>query len=99
MMIVGWIVCGLLLIAYFSFVIWGLICGMDVLTQVNARLPREKQFPLIGNHRTWELWRQYKILYPDGRLHRQSVQFSIVGFLCLLAAFFTFHWFHLSIHR
>jgi hypothetical protein len=97
MTIIGWIICSLLLIGYFSFVIWALVLEMDILTQVNSRLSHDKQFPLVGNHRTWELWREYKILFPGGRLHSQSTRLWVAGFLCFLGAILTFYWFHLSV--
>jgi len=83
---IGWITFIVLLLGYFTFVIWGLVLDMDILTQVNARLPQDKQFPWIGSHRRFELRRQYKILFPEGKLHSQSTRLWLAGFLCLFAA-------------
>jgi hypothetical protein len=95
MTIFAWIVCVLLLIGYFSFLIWALVLESDTLTQVNSRLPRDKQFPLMAFW-IFELWREYQILYPEGRLRRQSTLLWSASFFCFFAAIFTFYWFHLS---
>jgi hypothetical protein len=78
MITLGWIVFVALLIGYFTCVIWAVVLDMDILTEVNARLPQDKQFPLIGRSRTWELWKQYKSSF---RKAHYSV--GVAGFLPL----------------
>jgi hypothetical protein len=44
---IGWAISVILLIGYLTLVIWSVVVGTDILTQVNSRLPQDKQFPLL----------------------------------------------------
>jgi hypothetical protein len=44
---IGWAVSVILLIGYLTIVIWSVVVSMGILTQVNSRLPQDKQFPLL----------------------------------------------------
>jgi len=96
---IGWTLFVVLSLGYVTFILWAVVLEMDILTAVNSPLPQDKQFPLIGNHRQFELRRQYRILFPDGRLHVQSTGLFITGFAFLLGAILTFYWFHLSVRH
>jgi hypothetical protein len=96
---IGWTLFVALSFGYLTFTLWAVVLEADILSAVNSRLPQDKQFPLIGNHRTFELWRQYKILFPDGRLHTQSTRLFIGGAVSLFGAILTFYWFHLSVRH
>lgn len=97
MIILGWIIFVALLIGYFTCIIWAVVLDMDVLEEVNLRLPQNKQLPLIAGFRAWELWRQYGILFPQGRLLSRSRWLWAAGFFCLFGAIASFYWFHLSV--
>jgi hypothetical protein len=99
MIILGWIIFVSFLIGYFSCLLWAITLDMDVLTEVNARLPQDKQFPLIGTFRNWELGRQYKVFFPQGRLLSRSRRLFAVAFFCLFGAMATICLFHLSLRR
>ncbi len=99
MIVLGWIVLVALLIGYFTCVICAVVLDMDILAAVNSRLPNDKQFPHIGRVRAWELWGQYKILFPEGTLLSRSRWLFVAAFLCLFSAIASFSWFHLSFHK
>ncbi len=75
------------------------ICGMlmsfanfEILDRVNEKLPKEEQFALLGWHfsRSLGLWREYKRLYPEGRLLskiRLLTALSVAGFLIVVWGF------------
>jgi len=42
-----WAVSVILLIGYLALVIWFVVVSTDILTQVNSRLPQDRQFPLL----------------------------------------------------
>jgi len=97
MILLGWFIFVSLLIGYFTFIVWAVVLDMDILTQVNSLLPQGKQFPLIGRFRSWELWRQYRLLFPQGKLLIRSRWLLAAGFACLFGAIAAFSWFHLSV--
>jgi hypothetical protein len=98
MIVLGWILFVALVIGYLTCAIWAVALDMDILTEVNSHFPQDQQFPLIG-FSSWELWKQYKILFPQGTLLVRSRWLFGAGFFCLLSAIATFCWFHLSIRR
>jgi hypothetical protein len=99
MITLGWVIFVTLLIGYFTCIIWAVVLNMDILTEVNSRLPQDKQFPLIGRSRMHELYAQYKILFPQGKLLGRSRWLSAAAFLCLFGAIATLYAFHLSIRK
>jgi hypothetical protein len=44
---IGWAVSVILMIGYLTVVIWSVVLSMGILTQVNSRLPQDKQFPFL----------------------------------------------------
>jgi hypothetical protein len=49
------------------FGLWNALLEMEVLDLVNTKLPPERHYPLIwGNHRYFELRREYKKMFPSG---------------------------------
>jgi hypothetical protein len=99
MIVLRWVVFVVLLTAYFACTIWAVVLDMDILTEVNSLLPQNKQFPLIGSYRTWELWKQYKLLFPSGKLLNRSRWLFAAAFVCLFGAIASFSWFHLSVRK
>jgi hypothetical protein len=83
MMVLSWVVFAVLLIGQFAGIIWAVVFDMDKLTVANSRLPQDTQFPLIGRSPTWELWNQYKILFPEGTLLCRSRWCFAAACLCL----------------
>jgi hypothetical protein len=94
---IGWIIFAVLLNGYLTCIIWAVVLDMDVLTEVNSRLSKENQFPLIGSWHSWQLRKQYKVLVPQGKLLTYSRLLFALAFACLLGAIATFSWFHLSV--
>jgi hypothetical protein len=55
------------------FGLWNALLEMEVLDLVNTKLPPEKQYPLLwGNHRYFELRREYKKMFPSGTLLQRA---------------------------
>ena len=54
--------------------------------KVNERLPEEQRFELLGWHfeKTQRLNREYRRLYPDGRLIWRIRVLWTISFVCLL---------------
>jgi hypothetical protein len=78
------------------------ICGMTatfkmlgMVDQVNERLPKEEQFEPLGWYltKTQRLHREYKRLYPDGRLLLQYYVACVLGIVCLLICAWGFRFF------
>jgi hypothetical protein len=47
---------------------------------VNAKLPSEKQYPLLwGNYRYFELQREYKKLFSSGTLLRKADKVKLIA--------------------
>jgi hypothetical protein len=78
------------------------ICGMTatfkmlaMVDQVNERLPKEEQFDPLGWYltKTQRLHREYKRLYPDGRLLLQYYVACGLGIVCLLICAWGFRFF------
>src|ERR1700739_247560 len=99
MTILGWIICVVLLIGYFTFVIWALVLDLNLFNQVNSRLPEGKKLSFLGSGRSLDPWRQYKILFPAGKLHKRSLVLSVAGTVCLFGAIATAYLFHLSVTK
>ena len=58
---------------------------MEVLDLVNAKLPADKQYPLLrGNYRYFELRREYKKLFPSGTLLRKADKVKLIAISILL---------------
>jgi hypothetical protein len=60
--------------------------GLEIVDKVNQRLPQEQQFALLGWY--WpkysRLWREYRMLYPDGKLLRRMGIPAVVTIACLM---------------
>lgn len=93
---VGWIICAALLIGYLAFGLWALAVQLDLHQKLTSHLPPNKQFPLFGDPRGLELYRQYKLLFPKGTLVKNFLVLLVASMLCLVGAIFTASIFHLS---
>jgi len=69
------------------------ICGMigtfanfEMVDKVNDKLPKEEQFAVLGWYfaKTQRLHREYKRLYPDGRLLVKVRVLMALGIACLV---------------
>jgi hypothetical protein len=69
------------------------ICGListvitsEMVDQVNAKLPLERQFSSLGWYvsKTVRLFREYKRLFPNGKLHVRFFASVAVAFSCLI---------------
>ena len=62
------------------FGLWNALLEMEVLDIVNAKLPPEKQYPLLwGNYRYFELRSEYKKLFPSGTLLRKADKVKLIA--------------------
>jgi len=95
----GWIICVLLLIGYFTFVIWALVLELTLFALVNSRLPEDKQILFIGSLHWWEMRRQSRILFPDGNMASRCTRMWIASGICFLGAIATAYIFHLSVMK
>jgi hypothetical protein len=79
------------LVSLLSGAILMFACNMKfstVLDLVNKRLPNERQISPIGaNLRAFEIYRLYRIMYPDGRLHRTCLWLCTSGVACIVITF------------
>jgi len=71
----------------------GSICGMmgtlanfEMVDAVNEKLPKDEQFEVLGWYfsKTQRLHREYRRLYPDGRLLQRVRLLSALMAVCLL---------------
>jgi hypothetical protein len=78
------------------------ICGMiatfanyEMMDKVNAKLPKEEQFDSLGWYfpKSQRLQREYKRLYPDGRLLLKVRVLTALMFGCLLISVWGFGFF------
>jgi len=69
------------------------ICGMistfvnfEMVDKVNDKLPKEEQFAVLGWYfaKNQRLHREYRRLYPDGRLLFKVRMLLVLGIACLL---------------
>jgi hypothetical protein len=75
-----------------SFLFW------QEIGEVNRKLPENEQISYLGMYpqKYTRIKREYKRLYPNGRIHRMGFVFEVVGFVFLFlaavsAGFFN-HW-------
>jgi len=82
--------------------ICGSVCGIasslvsfDMVEKVNERLPKDQQFALLGWYwpKIQRLWREYKMLYPDGSLLRRLRFWGVLMFACLFTCVWAFGFF------
>jgi hypothetical protein len=61
---------------------------MEMMDKVNARLPQEQQFDPSWWYfpKTQRLHREYRRLYPEGRLFQRVRTLMAVSFVCLLTS-------------
>jgi hypothetical protein len=71
-------------------ILWAVVISLDRVEQVNARLPKEKQFEAPGWWATkrWRFEKEYERLFPDRALRRKERLLWLLGALALLGAFF-----------
>ena len=64
------------------------IAAAKILSLVNAQLPLKDQFePFLWYHsKTQRLFRQYRRIYPDGKLIRTHRLLAAAGFTCFALA-------------
>jgi hypothetical protein len=67
------------------FGLWNALLEMEVLDLVNAKLPPEKQYPLLwGNYRYFELRSEYKKIFPSGTLLRKTDRVKLIAVSIML---------------
>jgi hypothetical protein len=64
------------------------VCSMLMLERVNQLLPSAERYSPLGwwAGKTLRLYRDYERLYPDGRLRRYVIAFTVIAGTCLVAA-------------
>jgi len=65
--------------------------NLEIIHEVNAQLPKEKQFAVLGWHcfKYQKLRRDYVGLYPDGHLLRRRRVLRVLMMVCVLIAAWT----------
>jgi hypothetical protein len=60
--------------------------GFEIVDRVNEKLPKEERFESLGwyTEKTLRLYREYKRLYPDGRLVLKVYVIFAFMIMCLL---------------
>jgi len=62
------------------FGLWNAILEMDILDQVNKKLPPERQYPEFSRtYRNFALRQDYRTLFPDGTLLRRADRVKLVA--------------------
>lgn len=76
--LIGTSVCGLL----------SALVHFKMVEQLNAKLPKEEQFFLVGWHapKEFRLFREYRWLFPGKSLHSKFISLAVVAFACLICA-------------
>ena len=78
------------------------VCGIasslvsfEMVEKVNEQLPKDQQFALLWWYwpKTQRLWREYKMLYPDGSLLRRLRILGALMFVCLFTCVWAFGFF------
>jgi hypothetical protein len=73
--------------------IGGSLCGLlatlvsiEMVEQVNAKLPKENHFSSMGWYapKTLRLFREYRRLFPSKNLHLKITSLAIIALVCLL---------------
>jgi hypothetical protein len=66
----------------------GALTSMRMVDEVNERLPPDQQFPLLGWHHFefQPLIREYRRLYPSGRLIARELALAAIAFVLFPAA-------------
>jgi hypothetical protein len=64
----------------------GALVNVAMIDKVNARLPKEQQFSYFGRsaQRMLRLWREYRRLFPDGKLHVVEGTLAAAALACVL---------------
>jgi hypothetical protein len=73
----------------------GSLTGWQMMDQVNAKLPKAEQFGVLGwyTEKTLRLHREYRRLYPGGRLLFKIWVLFGLGLTCLLISAWAFRFF------
>ena len=95
----GWIIFFALLAGGFAFLIAASAFEEEIRKQVNSRLPADKQYAFLSHNWRHEILRQYRTLFPEGKLRARSIQMWVACTLCFVGAAGIAHLFHLSIRR
>jgi hypothetical protein len=78
------------------------VCGIasslvsfEMAEKVNERFPKDQQFALLWWYwpKIQRLWREYKMLYPDGSLLRRLRILGALMFACLFTCVWAFGFF------
>jgi hypothetical protein len=78
------------------------VCGIasnlvsfEMVEKVNERLPKDQQFAALWWHwpKNQRLWREYRMLYPDGTLLRRLLTLGASMFACILTCAWAFGFF------
>src|SRR5271166_1104008 len=99
MIALGWIIFFALLAGGFAFLIAASAFEEEIRKQVNSRLPADKQYAFLSHNWRHEILRQYRTLFPEGKLRARSIQMWVACTLCFVGAAGIAHLFHLSIRR
>ncbi len=79
-------------VCFFACGVKSMILVFKLIETVSRRLPEEEQFGDLwwGPEKRGRLIREYRRLYPDGQLLRQTYILNAVMFGCLLVEFWLF---------
>jgi hypothetical protein len=67
------------------FGLWNALIELEVVDVVNAKLPTEKQYPVLwGNYRYFALRSEYKRLFPGGTLLRKADKVKLTAAIIFL---------------
>ena len=70
------------------FGLWNALIEMEVVDVVNAKLPPEKQYPVLwGRYRYFELRSEYRRLFPSGTLLRKADKVKLIAISIFLGGF------------
>lgn len=74
--LVGASLCGLL----------SALISLEIVDQVNAKLPKEEQFFPMGWYapKTLRLFREYRRLFPGKDLHLKLISLALIALVCLI---------------
>ena len=77
-----------LLLCVGAFGLASTITGFAIVEAVNAKLPEREQFDPFwwGPSKTFRLRREYRRLYPEGKLLRRQSVLAVAMFVCILLA-------------
>ncbi len=59
-----------------------------MIEEINRKKPSDNQISMLGFYpqKNLMIYREYRRLYPDGRLHVRLILLAVSGLICLLLA-------------